>query len=199
VPRNNAKAKKKAVFLDRDGTIIRDVDNLIRPQQIRFFPSAARAIAEINKMGFLVIVVTNQPVIARGWATEKNVDEVHAVFVDRLKRRGATIDAIYYCPHHPDANLKRYRALCRCRKPNTGMIIKAAKELGITMEGSYMVGDRTGDILAGERAKLRTILVRTGAAGKDGKHAMRPDHIAKNLAAAVAIIKKSQKSGHAKK
>lgn len=176
--------------MDRDGTIVYEVDNLKNVQQLRLLPGVARAIGAINKMGFLAVIVTNQPVIARGWIDEKGVDDIHAVLVERLGQKRAKIDAIYYCPHHPDANIKKYRVLCNCRKPDIGMIVRAAKELGITMSGSYMVGDRTADILAGKRAKLRTILVQTGYAGKDGKHTVRPDHIVKDLSGAVAIIKK---------
>jgi histidinol-phosphate phosphatase family protein len=180
----------KAVFLDRDGTIIREVDNLKSVSQLRLLPGAAKAIAAINQMGLLAIVVTNQPVIARGWLDENGVDEIHAELVKRLKRKGATLDAIYYCPHHPDANVQEYRVVCRCRKPGIGMIVQASKELGIAIDGSYMVGDRTPDILAGNRAGLRTILVKTGYGGKDGKHAVEPDHVAMNVAAAVDIIRK---------
>lgn len=183
----------KAVFLDRDGVINREVDVLRNIKQLKLLPGAARAVEKINKLGFLAIIITNQPVIARGWLTEKEVDEVHAVLIKRLGQKNAKIDAIYYCPHHPNANLKKYRIKCSCRKPGTGLIKKAVKELKINLKESFMVGDRTADILAGKRVGLKTILVKTGYAGKDGKHKVKPDFTAINLLKAADVIKKNAK------
>lgn len=180
----------KAVFLDRDGVINREVDVLRDIKQLKLLPSAAGAIKKINKLGFLAVVITNQAVVARGWLTEKEVDEIHAVLIKRLGRKSAKLDAIYYCPHHPNANLKKYRIKCSCRKPNPGLIKKAQKALKIDMKKSFMVGDTTRDILAGKRAGLKTILVKTGYAGKDGKYKVEPDFTAKNLMAAAKIIEK---------
>lgn len=184
---------KKAVFLDRDGTINREVDNLRDLSQLHLLPGAARAIARLNKLGYLVIVVTNQPVVARGLITEKELDEIHAVLIDRFKKKGSHIDAVYYCPHHPEANLKKYRLQCRCRKPNIGLIKTAVEKFGVDTKKSFMIGDSTRDVLAGERAGLRTILVKTGYAGKDGKYKIQPDFFVKNLSKAVEIIKKYAK------
>ncbi len=183
----------KAVFLDRDGVINREVDVLRSIKQLKLLPAAAKAVRKINKIGFLAVILTNQPVIARGWLTEKEMDKIHEVLIKRLDKKSAKIDAIYYCPHHPNANLKKYRLKCSCRKPNTGLIKKAAKELKIDIKKSFMVGDRTADILAGKRAGLKTILVKTGYAGKDGKYKVRPDFTAKNISGAVEIIKKHAK------
>jgi histidinol-phosphate phosphatase family protein len=192
VPRSNLK-KTRAVFLDRDGVINREVGILSSVQQLTILPKAAAAIAAINKLGFLVVVATNQPVIARGLISEPELDAIHAVMVSRLARHGAKIDAIYYCPHHPDANLKKYRVRCRCRKPNIGLIMRAVKEHGIALDKSFLIGDRTVDIVAGKKARVRTILVRTGFGGKDGKFDVAPDFTAKDLGAAVRIIKKYAK------
>lgn len=181
--------RNRAVFLDRDGTINREVDILRRVGQLRILPGAAKAIKEINKLGFLAIIITNQAVIARGWRTEKELDQIHAVLVRRLAKSGAKIDAIYYCPHHPEANLKKYRVRCRCRKPKPGMIMKAARKFGVDPRRSFMVGDHTGDILAGKRAGAKTILVQTGYAGKDGRSDVKPDFMAKDLTEAVRIIR----------
>lgn len=187
----NKPTKTKAVFLDRDGTINIEVDLLRRLDQLRILPGAARAIKRLNRLGFLVVVITNQAVVARGWMTEKEVDEVHAVLIQRLNKRGAKIDAVYSCPHHPNANLKKYRILCKCRKPNIGMIMRAVKRFNIDRKKSFMIGDATRDILAGKRAKLKTILVRTGHAGLDGNYVVHADYEAKNLGEAVNIIKKT--------
>ncbi len=183
----------KAVFLDRDGVINREVDVLRSVKQLRILPKAAEAIRKINRIGFLAIVITNQPVVARGWLTEKEVDRIHAVLIKRLGAKGAKLDAIYYCPHHPNANLKKYRMKCSCRKPNIGLIKKAAKNFGINLKKSFMVGDSTRDILAGKRAGMKTILVKTGYAGKDRKYDVKPDFTATDLNKAVGIIKKHVK------
>lgn len=183
----------KAVFLDRDGTINKEVDVLRDVKQLKLLPGVGQAIKKINQLGFLVIIVTNQPVIARGWLKEKEVDAIHAVLVKRLHKKGTKIDAVYYCPHHPNANLKKYRLLCRCRKPNIGMIKKAVRKFKIDSRKSFLIGDSTGDILAGKRAKLKTILVKTGYGGKDGKYQVKPDFTVKNLTEAVKIIKKYAK------
>ena len=181
-------AARKAVFLDRDGTIIREVDLLKSVSQMRLLPGAAAAIRSLNRLGYRTIVVTNQPVVARGWVSEPELRAIHAEMARRLLRRGARLDAIDYCPHHPHANLPRYRRRCRCRKPGTGMIRRSARRLGVPLRGSFLVGDQTQDILAGRRAGMRTILVATGFGGKDGKYAVAPDHRVRNLKAAAALI-----------
>ena len=185
--------KMKAVFLDRDGTINKEVDNLRSLSQLRILPGSASAIKELNREGFLVIVITNQPVISRGWVSEKGLDKIHAVLIRKLREKGAKLDAIYYCPHHPRAQIKKYRAVCKCRKPNIALIIKAAKKFGINLKKSFMIGDSTRDVLSGKNAKVKTILVKTGYAGKDGKYNVKPDFVAKNLKEAVKIIKKNAK------
>lgn len=180
----------KAVFLDRDGVINREVDVLRSVKQLKLLPGVAGAIKKINKLGFLAVIITNQPVIARGWLTEKEVDEIHAVLIKRLNKKGANIDAIYYCPHHPNANLKKYRRVCSCRKPAPGMLIKAMKEWKVGRKRSFMIGDHAWDIMAGEAAGLKTILVKSNRP-VDPKYAyIKPDFTAKNLAGAVVIIKK---------
>ncbi len=183
----------KAVFLDRDGTINKEVEYLRDLGRLRILPGAGRAIAKLNRLGFLVVIVTNQPVVARGWLDEKELDEIHAILIRRLKKDGAKIDAVYYCPHHPKANLKKYRLFCRCRKPNIGMITKAVKKFKINIKKSFMVGDSTRDILTGKRVGLKTILVKTGYGGQDGKYKIRPDFVAKNLLGAVKIVSKYAK------
>lgn len=183
----------KAVFLDRDGTINKEVNVLRDLKQLKILPKVGEAIKSFNRLGFLVIVITNQAVVARGWLTEKEVDHIHGIMIKRLSRKGAKIDAIYYCPHHPEGNLKKYRISCRCRKPNPGMILEAAKKFKIDFKKSFMIGDHTRDILAGKNAKLKTIIVRTGHAGKDGHYDVKPDFVAKNLFEAVKIVKKYAK------
>ncbi len=190
----NTKVRHPAIFLDRDGTIIHQVELLSRTDQIRLIPGAAEAIQLFNKLRFLVIVVTNQPVVARGIVTENEVVHIHDVLVKRLSKKDARIDAFYFCPHHANANLKKYRVVCTCRKPEPGMILEAAKEHSIDLKKSFLIGDSTQDVLAGNRAKVKMILVKTGHGGGDSwQHNGKPDFIAKNILTAATIIKRETK------
>jgi len=152
----------KAVFLDRDGTIIKEVSYLSRLEDIRLMEGAADGISLLNRAGFKVIVVTNQSGIARGFFDRAFVEETHREIGRMLAQKGAHIDAWYYCPHHPDEGEPPYRRNCSCRKPETGMIDKATKELSIDTKGSFMVGDSLRDLETGWRAGLKSILVLTG-------------------------------------
>jgi len=185
---------QKAVFFDRDGVVIRQVDFLIKPRQLKLLPNVSRVIKFLNRFGFLVVVITNQPVVARGLIRPEGIDKIHTALIGRLKKQGAEINAVYFCPHHPNATLKKYRKRCRCRKPQPGMILKAAKEHHINLKKSFMVGDALIDIVAGKRAGLKTILVKTGPGHSrlDKRYAknFKPDFIVENLNEIVKIIKK---------
>ena len=182
----------KAIFFDRDGTLNEEVDVLRDVAQLRVLPGVSDALKKLRDLGFLLIVVTNQPVIARGWLTRAQVEEIHDELLRRLNAEGATIDKLYYCPHHPNANLPEYRVECECRKPNIGLIEQACAEFDIDPAQSFFVGDSTSDILAGNRATLTTILVETGYAGKDGKYNVVPDFIVKDLSQIVNVIARSE-------
>lgn len=161
-------------------------------KDLRLLSGVARAINKLNKLGFFVIVVTNQPVVARGIIGPKEVDEIHGVLIRRLHGKGARVDGIYFCPHHPEANLPEYRLRCKCRKPEPGMILKGLKELNINPKKSFMIGDALIDVVSGKRAGLKTILVKTGPghARLDQKYKkVKPDFIVKNLEQAVEKIK----------
>ena len=171
-----------AVFLDRDGTLIRQVECMHRLEQLGLLPGAAEGIRLLNEKNQLVVVVTNQPVVARGLASEAAVDAIHAELKRRLGRKGAHLDAVYFCPHHPNATLEKYRLKCGCRKPEPGMILRAAREHEIDLRQSVMIGDTTQDLEAGRRAGVRTILVRTGHGGHDPwQYDAVPDWTARNL------------------
>ena len=158
---------------------------------MRLLPHAAQAIRVLNKEGFSVIINTNQTVVAWGQVSEKKLRRMHETLVGRLRAQGAQIDAVYYCPHHPEAPLKTYRKICGCRKPKIGMLRAAAKKYDIDIKNSYMVGDSSKDILAGKRAGVKTILVKTGNAGKEsGAKFIIPDYSVKNLLAAARLIKR---------
>jgi len=179
---------QRAVFLDRDGTIIRQVDLMHEVSQLRLLPGSAAAIRNLNEKNVLVVVVTNQPAVARGVATEPEIELVHEELNRRLQARGAHIDAYYVCPHHPNATLEQYRTTCSCRKPEPGMILRAAGEHGIDLSRSVMIGDTTQDILAGNRAGVHTILVRTGHGGRDPwQYQCSPDWTANNLLEAAYL------------
>ena len=180
--------KSGAAFLDRDGTIIQHVELMREVGQMRILPGAAEAIRILNQGGVRIIVVTNQPVVARGICTEDEVELIHEELKRRLLKKGARIDAIYYCPHHPNATLEQYRVKCPCRKPEAGMILRASKEQNVDLDRSVMIGDTTQDIMAGSKAGTRTILVRTGHGGRDPwQYDCAPDWTARNLLEAARI------------
>ena len=163
VQARNLKRKQKAVFLDRDGTINKYVGFLRNIDDMELLPGAAEAIRQINKSGYLAIVVTNQPVIARGEVTVPELQEIHNKLETLLGREGAYLDAIYYCPHHPDkgfeGEIPELKFDCDCRKPKPGLLLRAAKDYNIDLAASWMVGDRESDIKAGIAAGCKTALV----------------------------------------
>ena len=182
---------RRAVFLDRDGTIVREVEYLRSPEELRLLPRAGEAIRRLNEAGFAVVVVTNQSGIARGLLTEGDLEEIHTVLRRRLARRGARVDAIYSCPHHPEAPLPEYRRRCQCRKPLPGMLVRAGRELDLDLARSYAVGDGERDVEAGRRAGCRTVLVRTGYGAKTEARVgggLAADHVADDLSGAVEWI-----------
>ena len=153
----------KAVFLDRDGVIIKDVNLLTDSVDIQILNGVTDALKKLKKSGFKLIVVSNQTVVARGLATEEDVKKINSEIERRIVALGGPIfDGIYFCPHHPNATLSEYREKCECRKPRTGMLTQAAKEHNIDLTKSFMVGDRITDIIAGKNAGCKTILLKTG-------------------------------------
>ena len=145
----------KAAFLDRDGTIARDVPYCCRPEDFELLPTVPEAIRLLNRKGFKVVVITNQSGIARGYFTEEILAQIHNKMEQELARGGAVIDAIYYSPHHPCDG-------CNCRKPKTALFLKAAGELEINLGLSYVVGDMQIDVDAGKALGCKTVLVTTG-------------------------------------
>jgi D-glycero-D-manno-heptose 1,7-bisphosphate phosphatase len=151
-----------AVFLDRDGVLIEEVNYLSEIGQVRLIPGAAEAVASLNLAGVPVVVVTNQAGVARGYFREDRIGEVHDYLDALLAQRGARVDRYYYCPHHPDAKVERYQIVCDCRKPKPGMLRRASAEMGLDLTRSYLVGDNFSDLGAGGAAGCKTVLVRTG-------------------------------------
>lgn len=161
----NLKNKQKAIFLDRDGTINKYVGFLRKEEEFELLPGVAEAVKKINESGYLAIVVTNQPVIARGEVTFEGLETIHNKMETLLGKEGAYLDAIYFCPHHPhsgyEGEVKELKIDCDCRKPKPGMLLKAAEDLNIDLIQSYMVGDGENDIKAGKAAGCKTVLLST--------------------------------------
>lgn len=166
----------RAVFFDRDGTVNVEVGYLSNLNQLRLIPGAGEAIRRLNEAGLKVVLVTNQSGIARGYFSESFVRETHVLLEQMLRKEGAVIDGIYYCPHHPKAGNSHYTMACDCRKPGTGLIDRAARELGIDVKQSFVVGDKWSDVELGQRAGARSILVRSGFAPDDPGN-VRPLHV----------------------
>jgi len=180
----------RAVFLDRDGVIIQEPPHYAHKiSQLELIPKSAEAIRLLNENGFTVVVVSNQAGIARGYYGEEDAALYNQALKEKLAKEGTHINAVYYCPHHPEATIERYRLDCDCRKPKPGMLIKAEKELNIDLKQSFMIGDKLSDIEAGERVGCKTIIVRTGYGNDELKSSdVDCNYIAKNLYDAVAYI-----------
>jgi D-glycero-D-manno-heptose 1,7-bisphosphate phosphatase len=154
---------RPAVFLDRDGVLVEDVDLLVDAGQIRLLDSVAPSLAALHEAGFALVVVTNQSVVARGLVSEGELATLHDELSRRLRHAGGpALDAVYACPHHPNATLEEYRVDCACRKPRPGLLLQAEHDLDLSLEASVMVGDRLTDVAAGAVAGCATVLVRTG-------------------------------------
>lgn len=157
---------KKAVFLDRDGTLNVDAGYPSRYDQIDIYPQSYAAVKKLNKEGWLAVVVTNQSGVGRGLLSEEDLKDIHTRLMSSFARHEAHLDGVYYCPHHILSEDPRYRKDCDCRKPRTGLARQAAADLGIDLTGSYMVGDKAEDILFGMNIGAVPVLVLTGAGGE---------------------------------
>ena len=188
----NLKNKQRAIFLDRDGTINVSKGFISKADDLELIPGTIDAIKAINKSGALAIVITNQPVIARGECSFEELHNIHNKLKTLLGEKGAFVDDIFYCPHHPDKGFEgevpELKFDCECRKPKTGMIDEAVKKYNIDLSKSYMVGDSTMDLETARNAGIKSVLVNTGFAGNDGKYDRSCDIEADNLFDAVEKI-----------
>ncbi|MFL6229019.1 MAG: D-glycero-alpha-D-manno-heptose-1,7-bisphosphate 7-phosphatase [Pyrinomonadaceae bacterium] len=185
--------KRRAVFIDRDGTISEEVGYVNHPTRYRVLPFAPAAVRALNEGGWLAVLVTNQAGVARGYFAEEMIATVHDLLAQELARGGARLDAIYYCPHHPSVGEPPYRQDCDCRKPKPGLITRAAAEFDIDLARSWMIGDRYSDTELARRAGTRAALVLTGYGRGEFEHQRaawqhQPDLIADNLLEAVREI-----------
>lgn len=181
--------KNTAVFLDRDGTINEEVGYLDSLDKLRLYDNAAEAVRLINECGMKAVVITNQSGVARGLFTEDFVREVHEKLQEILRLQGAFIDAFYYCPHHPTEGKGEYLMACPCRKPQPGMLLRAAQDLHIDLSRSYMVGDMMKDVEAARRIGAHGILVKTGYGEKTLRE--NPDLIITEITTSISPLYKS--------
>jgi len=192
VARRNLSNSQKCIFIDRDGTINKHIGLVTSPEQLELEMNVVEAIGLVNNSGYLAIVITNQPVVARGLCSVDTVNEIHKKLHTLLGNQHVYLDDILFCPHHPDKGYHeenpKYKIDCECRKPKVGMIKTAAAKYNIDLRQSWFIGDTTTDLLTGKNAGLMTALVKTGEAGGDGKYCLEPDYSAKNLLEAVKYI-----------
>lgn len=185
---------ERAVFLDRDGTLVRDARSLTDPQQVELMPGAGPAIAALRDMGYRIVVISNQGQVAKGVVTEQDVRQINQRIVELVRQTpGATIDRFYFCPFSPSGTIERYTRDHPWRKPQPGMLLQAAEDLQLDLSESWLVGDHTRDIVAGKRAGVRTVQLLDADAelprqSPDGKPIPQPDHRAATLMEAARII-----------
>ena len=180
----------RAVFLDRDGTINEDVGYISDPAEFELIPGAVAAMNRLRAAGFRLPLVTNQAGVGRGLMSEGQLNRVLVAFQDLLRREGTSVDGVYYCPHDPKEGIGAYKTACDCRKPGHGMLTRAARDLGIDLTRSYMIGDHWTDAEAGLRAGCRVVLLRTGHGPQEIEklnqaQSSRLDYIADDLSAAA--------------
>ena len=184
----------KAVFLDRDGTLMEDTGYLSDPAGVKLLPGVDLAIKSLHQAGFKIVVITNQSGVARGLLTEETLEEIHSELRRQLAEKGAMLDAIYYCPFHPEGLVPKYTKESELRKPAPGMLQEAAEQLDISLRGSWMVGDNTRDVIAGQAAGCRTVFIRTSenqiqpAADTAEKGEFQADLTVQNLVEAARAI-----------
>jgi D,D-heptose 1,7-bisphosphate phosphatase len=199
VSRLNLTNKQKAIFIDRDGVINREVDNLSDIEDLEILEGVTNAISKINHSEYIAIVITNQPAIAKGFITEKELKEIHKKMDTILGQDGAYTDDLFYCSHHPasgfEGEIKELKIDCECRKPEIGLFLEAAKKYNIDLSKSWMIGDRYVDIKAGKDADCKTVLVKTGHNGSDRDKYLevKPTLTCKNLDNAVNMILSDKK------
>jgi len=177
----------RAVFIDRDGTINVNVEYLDTPDNFRMYPTVGEGIKQLRDKGFKIIVVTNQSGIARGYFSHETLEKIHRRMKDEFNKHGVTIDAIYYCPHHPDEN-------CSCRKPKIGMLEKAIKDFDIDARHSFFIGDRMLDVETGYKVGCKTVLVpeRKDLVGQERKESIiEPDYVCDDFISGVKWILKN--------
>lgn len=175
--------KRPAVFLDRDGVLTEERGYVSSVKELCIFTYVGECIAKIREKGYYSIVITNQSGIARGLFTENDLQEMNRYLQDAIG-----IDAVYYCPHHPEGIVEQYKKICECRKPGIALLEQARRDFDIDMRRSYMIGDRASDILAGQKAGVRTILLESGYGTAKLEAEISPDYVCNDLLDAIEIL-----------
>jgi D-glycero-D-manno-heptose 1,7-bisphosphate phosphatase len=191
----NLKMSNKAIFLDRDNTLIEDPGYISHPDQVKLLDGVDKSLIEFKNMGYKLIVVSNQSGVARGIVSEQALNKIHNRLKQLLAEKGAPLDKIYYCPYHPDAVIEKYRKESDLRKPNPGMLLAAAGEMDIDLNQSWMIGNNSRDVEAGLKAGCKTILINHPS--HYSRHKLgepNPDYNAVNIREAVNIVKKHHRS-----
>jgi D-glycero-D-manno-heptose 1,7-bisphosphate phosphatase len=186
----------RAVFLDRDGVLVEDLGLLSRAEDLHVLDGVPQALCRLKAAGFRLVVITNQAVVARGLITLEQLVGIHARMSELLTGLGAPpLDGIYVCPHHPHADMSEYRVVCDCRKPRPGLLLRAARELGLDLQASVMVGDRLTDVAAGAKVGCKTVLVHSPATSRmpivtaePVDDSIKPDYACDSLEAAADWI-----------
>lgn len=178
----------KAVFLDRDGTINVDKGYVYKVEDFEFEKGAIEGLKVLQHSGYQLIIITGQSGIGRGYYLEDDYHKFMEHMYQQLAKHNVRISGEYFCPHHPEKGIGRYEVDCECRKPKTRMLEKAVQDHHIDLPDSWVIGDKTDDIEMGRRAGCRTILVKTGKAGKDGNFEVKPDYTAENLLEAAKYM-----------
>lgn len=177
------KGKRPAVFLDRDGVLIQEKGYICSERDLVIFPYTAECVRKIKEKGYFAIVITNQSGVARGLFSEKTLKKMHAYLM-----RETGVDKVYYCPHHPKGKVERYSKVCRCRKPDIGLLEVAHKDFCIDLKNSYMVGDRASDVRTGQNMGIKTVLLESGYGTTNLEEKVQPDYILDDLRDFVQIL-----------
>ncbi|HTU26056.1 MAG TPA: HAD family hydrolase [Pirellulales bacterium] len=179
----------RAIFLDRDGTLNEDRGYTHQVSALRLLPGVVPGLLQLARLGFRLVIVSNQSGVARGRFSEVDVRQFNTALCAQLAERGIEISGVYYSPFHPTAGVGTYRRDSECRKPRPGMLLTAARELALDLSGSFAIGDKVSDVAAGQAAGCRTILLETGQAGRgEPELSVRPDAVARDLVHAAELI-----------
>ncbi len=175
--------RKPAVFLDRDGVLTEECGYVNSVEEMHVFPFAKMCVSQMQEKGYYAIVITNQSGVARGLFSEEELLKMNGYLMQQTG-----VDAVYYCPHHPEGKVEKYRTICHCRKPEIGLFQDACRKFDIDLESSYMVGDRAGDIIAGRNAGVKTILVESGYGMNRLEEMVVPDYVCRDLQGVMEIL-----------
>ncbi|MDQ2713378.1 MAG: HAD family hydrolase [Chloroflexota bacterium] len=180
--------RQRAVFLDRDGTLVHPYHYPSRPEHLRLYEGIGPELRSLQEAGFRLVVITNQAGIARGYFTEADLQDMHTHLRRELAQLSVQLAGIYYCPHHPDGVIPELARHCDCRKPQPGMLLRAAQDLDLDLHSSWFIGDILDDVEAGNRAGCNTILVDLGTEQPPTQQIRRPNYIARTTCQALRII-----------